>query len=68
MTEHPVYGEQLQVESYEIKASGRYGCPWNVTLGSGAIKGVGAALAARIVKRFQGGYLPDHGGGAGAPG
>ncbi len=53
MTEHPVYGEQLQVESYEIKAPGdtqameRY-------LGSGAIKGVGAALAARIVRRFKG--------------
>lgn len=52
MTEHPVYGEQLQVESYEIKqpedtaAVERY-------LGSGAIKGVGAALAARIVKRFK---------------
>ena len=52
MTEHPVYGEQLQVESYEIKepqdtfAMERY-------LGSGAIKGVGAALAARIVRRFK---------------
>ena len=52
MTEHPVYGEQLQVESYEIKA------PEDNTaieryLGSGAIKGVGAALAARIVRRFK---------------
>ena len=52
MTEHPVYGEQLAVESYEIKA------PEDVTameryLGSGAIKGVGAALAARIVRRFK---------------
>lgn len=52
MTDHPVYGEQLQVESYEIKepqdtfAMERY-------LGSGAIKGVGAALAARIVRRFK---------------
>ena len=52
MTEHPVYGEQLQVESYEIKppedtaAVERY-------LGSGAIKGVGSALAARIVRRFK---------------
>ena len=52
MIEHPVYGEQLQVESYEIKtpedntAIERY-------LGSGAIKGVGAALAARIVKKFK---------------
>ena len=52
MIKHPVYGEQLQVESYEIKtpedntAIERY-------LGSGAIKGVGAALAARIVKKFK---------------
>lgn len=52
MIEHPVYGEQLQVESYEIKtpedntAIERY-------LGSGAIKGVGAALATRIVKKFK---------------
>lgn len=52
MTEHPVYGEQMTVESYEIKA------PEDTTameryLGSGAIKGVGAALAARIVRRFK---------------
>lgn len=52
MTEHPMYGEQLLVESYEIKAPEdtlsmeRY-------LGSGAIKGIGAALAARIVRRFK---------------
>ena len=52
MTDHPVYGEQLQVESYEIKtpedtqAMERY-------LGSGAVKGVKAALAARIVRRFK---------------
>ena len=52
MTEHPVYGEQLQVETYAIKtpedsqAMERY-------LGSGAIKGVKAALAARIVRRFK---------------
>ena len=52
MTEHPVYGEQMTVESYEIKvpedttAMERY-------LGSGAIKGVGPALAARIVRRFK---------------
>lgn len=52
MTEHPIYGEQMSVESYEIKA------PEDTTsmeryLGSGAIKGVGAALAARIVRRFK---------------
>lgn len=52
MTEHPVYGEQMTVESYQVKtpedtaAMERY-------LGSGAIKGVGAALAARIVRRFK---------------
>ena len=47
-----MYGEQFKVESYEVKvpqdarAMERY-------LGSGAIKGVGAALAARIVRRFK---------------
>ena len=52
MTEHPVYGEQLQIESYEMKtpqdelSMERY-------LGSGAIKGIGAALAARIVRHFK---------------
>ena len=52
MTEHPLYGEQLLVEGYEIKAPEdtlsmeRY-------LGSGAIKGIGAALAARIVRKFK---------------
>lgn len=52
MTQHPVYGEQLQIESYEMKtpqdelSMERY-------LGSGAIKGIGAALAARIVRHFK---------------
>lgn len=50
-TEHPSYGQQFSVYSYEAVipqdslAMERY-------LGSGAIKGVGAALAARIVKKF----------------
>ncbi len=50
-TEHPSYGRQFKVESYEEKepedefAMERY-------LGSGAIKGIGAALAARIVRKF----------------
>ncbi len=50
-TEHPSYGRQFKVESYEEKepedefAIERY-------LGSGAIKGIGAALAARIVRKF----------------
>ena len=52
MTEHPMYGEQLQVHSYEIKA------PEDIHsiekyLASGAIKGIGAALAARIVRHFK---------------
>ena len=52
-TSHPSYGEQFKVESYVIKppedeeSVERY-------LGSGAIKGVGAALAARIVRHFRG--------------
>lgn len=52
MTEHPIYGEQMSVENYEIKAPEdtmsmeRY-------LGSGAVKGVGVALAARIIRRFK---------------
>ncbi len=49
--EHTTYGQQFKVESYETKipedtiAIERY-------LGSGAIKGIGAALATRIVRRF----------------
>lgn len=49
--EHAAYGHQLKVSGYEIKmpedalAIERY-------LGSGAIRGVGKALAARIVRRF----------------
>lgn len=48
---HKDYGMQVQMESYEERqpenaaAIERY-------LGSGAIKGIGAALAARIVRRF----------------
>ncbi len=51
MTEHPVYGEQLKVESYEVTATDdiqsmeRY-------LGSGAIKGIGETMAHRIVGKF----------------
>lgn len=49
--EHPVYGMQFKLSSYSVVMPGdsagmeRY-------LGSGAVKGVGAALAARIVKKF----------------
>ncbi len=49
---HNVYGTQLKVHSHQVKepedllSIERY-------LGSGAIKGIGAALAARIVRRFK---------------
>ncbi|MBQ8527151.1 MAG: ATP-dependent RecD-like DNA helicase [Lachnospiraceae bacterium] len=51
MDYHPSYGEQMKVQQYEIleptdeQSIRRY-------LSSGAVKGVGEALAARIVKRF----------------
>lgn len=51
-TDHPTYGRQFKVDAFEEKAPEdeeaieRY-------LGSGAIKGVGLALAARIVRRFK---------------
>ena len=50
-TRHPVYGKQFQITEFAEKmpedalAMERY-------LGSGAIKGIGAALAGRIVRRF----------------
>ena len=50
-TTHAVYGEQFKIERYKIvppddeESIKRY-------LGSGAVKGVGEALAARIVKQF----------------
>ena len=52
-TSHPTYGDQFQVRSFQVKAPEdaqsmeRY-------LASGAIKGIGVALAARIVRRFKG--------------
>lgn len=52
MIEHPIYGEQLQVERYELKAP-EDTASMERYLGSGAIKGVGAALAGRIVRRFK---------------
>ncbi|MEE1028419.1 MAG: ATP-dependent RecD-like DNA helicase [Agathobacter sp.] len=51
-TDHQTYGRQFKVSSFEEKAPQdevaieRY-------LGSGAIKGIGIALAARIVRRFK---------------
>lgn len=50
---HSVYGSQLKVSAHQVKepqdmvSIERY-------LGSGAVKGVGASLAARIVRRFKG--------------
>lgn len=52
-TEHSTYGKQFRISSFETKTPEdqqsieRY-------LGSGAIKGIGMALAARIVRRFKG--------------
>ncbi len=49
---HPSYGEQFKVEGFQVKppedmlSIERY-------LGSGAIKGIGVALASRIVRRFK---------------
>lgn len=51
-TSHPTYGQQFKVSGYEVKeptdelSIERY-------LGSGAIRGIGTALAARIVRRFK---------------
>ena len=51
-TDHATYGRQFKIASYEFKAPEdalsieRY-------LGSGAIKGIGMALASRIVRRFK---------------
>lgn len=50
-TEHPVYGEQLLMDSYEIKEP-EDAVSMELYLGSGAIKGIGKALASRIVKKF----------------
>lgn len=52
LIEHQLYGEQLKVESYMVKepedsvSMERY-------LGSGAIKGIGPAMAARMIKKFK---------------
>ena len=49
---HNVYGKQLKISSYKVKE------PEDIVsieryLGSGAVKGVGPALASRIVKKFK---------------
>lgn len=52
ITEHPLYGEQMKMTSFQLKepegdlSMERY-------LGSGAIRGIGPKLAARIVKKFK---------------
>ncbi len=51
-TNHPSYGRQFKMQSFQVKS------PEDVLsieryLGSGAIKGIGAALAARIVRKFK---------------
>lgn len=51
-TSHQIYGSQFQVQTYEVQE------PTDVAsmeryLSSGAIKGVGSALAARIVRKFK---------------
>lgn len=49
--EHPVYGKQFKVGSWHAVAP-RDSASMERYLGSGAVKGIGPALAARIVKRF----------------
>ncbi|MDE6701901.1 MAG: ATP-dependent RecD-like DNA helicase [Acetatifactor sp.] len=49
--EHPVYGKQFKINGYRVVAP-QDSVSMERYLGSGAIKGVGAALASRIVKKF----------------
>lgn len=49
--EHPVYGSQFKAVAYQTVAP-KDSVSMERYLGSGAVKGVGAALAARIVKKF----------------
>lgn len=50
--DHPTYGRQFAVKSFEEKAP-QDALAIERYLGSGAIKGIGIALAARIVRRFK---------------
>ena len=52
-TNHAVYGSQLQVQEYRVKEPEDLHSI-EVYLGSGAIKGLGSALAGRIVRKFKG--------------
>ncbi len=50
-TEHPVYGKQFKLSGFQVAVPGD-GAGMERYLASGAVKGVGPALAARIVKKF----------------
>lgn len=50
-TTHAAYGQQFRAETYRIKIP-ESGLALERYLGSGALKGIGPALAARIVRRF----------------
>lgn len=50
-TEHPVYGRQFRLSGFQVTAP-KDSVSMERYLASGAVKGVGAALAARIVKKF----------------
>ncbi len=49
--EHPLYGKQFKMVTYRIEAP-KDSVSMERYLASGAIKGIGAALATRIVKKF----------------
>ena len=50
--EHPVYGKQFSVEEYQLEVpDSLFGI--EQYLASGAIKGIGKAIASRIVKKFK---------------
>jgi exodeoxyribonuclease V alpha subunit len=49
--EHPVYGSQFKIVSYHVEAP-KDSVAMERYLASGAIKGIGETLAARIVKKF----------------
>ena len=58
---HPTYGEQFKMENYVIKAPEDLDGV-RLYLGSGAIKGIGATLADRIIKKFgeETMYIMEH--------
>lgn len=49
--EHPVYGRQFKLSSFQVVAP-KDSAGMERYLASGAVKGIGAAMAARIVKKF----------------